>query len=225
GANVEVAFVRNGDGDAGGDLKQANHMGGNPEADLADLLACQEQKGEYKGPGKQQFGIFPLKAQTSDHALRGLKDQIAQEQRPPGGNYNAQDVICDWRYHSEITEVHLENFQERICDILDHLKAQAVNPLNKALKNSFKNKNHLPTGVWLRGLLNGGQAVKKRPDIGQEGAHSIDNSPGNPNSFEPIPCLIGFMLIIGNFSPDHSNGGHQAGQHGADPGDFVIDIY
>ncbi|MEO2775874.1 hypothetical protein ABHB30_06260 [Flavonifractor plautii] len=188
------------------------------------MLTHQKQKGKHESPGKQQFGVLTFKAQTDDHALHRLKDQIAQKQRPPNGNHDTQNIVCDRSHLTEIAEIHLKNFQKRICDILDHLKAQAVNPLNKALKNSFKNKNHLPTGVWLRGLLNGGQAVKKRPDIGQEGAHSVNDGPSDPDTLEPVPCLIGFMLVIGNFGSNHSNGRHQAGQHGADPGNLVIDI-
>ena len=51
--------------------------------------------------------------------------------------------------------------------------------------------------------------VKKRPDIGQEGAHSVNDGPSDPDTLEPVPCLIGFMLVIGNFGSNHSNGRHQ----------------
>lgn len=103
-------------------------------------------------------------------------------------------IVCDRSHLTEIAEIHLKNFQKRICDILDHLKAQAVNPLNKALKNSFKNKNHLPTGVWLRGLLNGGQAVKKRPDIGRIG-HLFTSVQGIGTAHRMPPLSI--MSIAG----------------------------
>lgn len=54
--------------------------------------------------------------------------------------------------------------------------------------------------------------------------HSVNDGPSDPDTLEPVPCLIGFMLVIGNFGSNHSNGRHQAGQHGADPGNLVIDI-
>lgn len=56
-------------------------------------------------------------------------------------------IICHRGHAPEVAEIHLKYIQQRICNVLDHLKAQTVNPLNKTLKNSFKNKNHLPTGV------------------------------------------------------------------------------
>ena len=107
-------------------------------------MTCQEQEPKHKGSGKQQFRIFSFKAEACSHAFRCLEYQIPKKQGPPHGDYDVQNVVCDRGHLSEIIQVHLKYVQQGICYILHDLQAKAIDPLDKALKNSFKDGSHLP---------------------------------------------------------------------------------
>ena len=53
-----------------------------------------------------------------------------------------QDVVRYGGYLPKILQVHIEYIQQGIGDVLHNLQAQTVNPLDKALKNSFKDTAH-----------------------------------------------------------------------------------
>ncbi len=119
--NVKVVFIGEADGDAVGDLEQINGAGGYAQPDVADLTAGQEQEAEHKGPHKQQLRVFSLKAQAGHHAFGGLKNQIAQQQRPARRDDDGNDFVCHRSDPAEIVQVHGENVQQGVCDVLDNL--------------------------------------------------------------------------------------------------------
>ena len=71
----------------------------------------------------------------------------------------------------------------------------------------------------------GVEAGELRGDVGDEGPDAVDDGPGRPNAFEPVPRLIRLVLVAGQLHADDGNGGHQPGQGGADSGDVVIHVY
>lgn len=90
-------------------MEQADYLRGNTKPDFTDLLTGQKQKGKHESPGKQQFGIFSFKAQTSNHAFHGLEHHIAKEQRPAHGNDDLKNIVRDRRDLTEVIQIHLEH--------------------------------------------------------------------------------------------------------------------
>ena len=69
------------------------------------------------------------------------------------------------------------------------------------------------------------KAVEQRRNICNECADAVDDCPGDPDAFEPVPRLIDFVLVIGKLCADHRNSGHQPCQNRADTDNFPVNIY
>ena len=72
--------------------------------------------------------------------------------------------------------------------------------------------------------IKGCQTIEKRLDVCQECPNPVYDDPAKPDPFEPIPCLVGFMLIIGHLGSDNGDRRHQSGQYSADACNFCVDI-
>lgn len=68
------------------------------------------------------------------------------------------------------------------------------------------------------------KAGEQRCNVCDKGANAVDDGPCDPDAFQPVPCLVNLVLIVGELSSHHCDCGHKSGKHGADAGDFVVDV-
>lgn len=211
---------------SGRDLQQVNDPCGNAKPDLADLRACQQEKGKNKASGKKQLRVLAFKAEAGHHAFERLKDEITDQKRPSDRHKHLYDVVHHGNMAFHVRIVHAHNVQQRGREILPAFQHQLVRPLRKALENQLKQFGYpLCAGAVISLWRQGRKPAEQRGNIGDERADAVDDSPRKPNTLEPVPCLISLLLVIGQLGSDHRDRGHKAGQHGADADDLSVNVY
>lgn len=106
--------------------------------DLADLRACQQEKGKNKASGKKQLRVLALKAEAGHHAFERLKDEITDQKRPSDRHKHLYDVVHHGNMAFHVRIVHAHNVQQRGREILPAFQHKPIGPLQKALENQFK---------------------------------------------------------------------------------------
>ena len=105
---------------------------------LADLWACHQQKRKGKRPCEQEFWIFRVKAKPRRHTARGLKDEVADEQRPTDAQHDLADGINDGHMLPQIREIQTHEVKQHGREILPAFQDQAIDPFDKALKEQLQ---------------------------------------------------------------------------------------
>ena len=105
---------------------------------LADLRACHQKKGKCKRPCEQQLRVFGIKAEPRRHTARGLKDEIADEQRPADTQHDLADGINDGHVLTQIREIQTHEVKQHGREILPAFQDQAIDPFDKALKEQLQ---------------------------------------------------------------------------------------
>ena len=105
---------------------------------LADLWACHQQKRKGKRPCKKQLRVLGVETKTRRHAARGLKDEVADEQRPADAQHDLADGINDGHMLPQIREIQTHEVKQHGRKILPAFQDQAIDPFDKALKEQFQ---------------------------------------------------------------------------------------
>ena len=105
---------------------------------LADLRTCYQQKRKGKCPCKKQLRVFGIKAEPRRHAARGLKDEIADEQRPADTQHDLADGVDDGHMLPQIRKIQTHEVKQHGRKILPAFQDQAIDPFDKALKEQFQ---------------------------------------------------------------------------------------
>ena len=105
---------------------------------LTDLRTCHQKKGKCKSPCEQQLRVLRIEAKPRCHAARGLKDEIADEQRPAHAQHDLSDGVNDGNMLPQIRKIQTHQVKQHRRKILPAFQDQVIDPFDKALKEQFQ---------------------------------------------------------------------------------------
>ena len=166
-----------------------------PISQICGLASSKNAKTKVRA--KSSFGSSPSKPSPTAHTLSALKTRIADQERPTNCQKDLHDLVHNGSVAFQICKIHTHNIQQRRREILPAFQSEPIGPFEKALKNKLKQRGHLLCAGALTSLRRqSGKAAEERCNIGDKSADAVNNGPCDPNALEPIPRLIGLMLII-----------------------------
>ena len=111
---------------------------GHVQPQFTDLRTCHQQKRKGKRPCKKQLRVLGVETKTRRHAARGLKDEVADKQRPTDAQHDLTDGIYDGNVLPQIRKIQTHEVKQHGRKILPAFQNQTVEPFHKSLKEKFQ---------------------------------------------------------------------------------------
>ncbi len=129
----KIASVREGEGDAGGNPHQVDHLFSDREADVADVPGKDEQGAEQGRTEYQHCRGLGFKAKPGKHGFHSLKGAVADEQAPADSDKDLVEGGDDRHAGFPKGEVGCHDSQQGIGAVSDQIQKQPVDPVAPAL--------------------------------------------------------------------------------------------
>ena len=129
----KIASVREGEGDAGGNPHQVDHLFSDREADVADVPGKDEQGAEQGRTEYQHRRGLGFKAEPGKHGFHGLEGAVADQQAPADSDKDLVEGGDNRHAGFPKGEVGCHDSQQGIGAVSDQIQKQPVDPFAQAL--------------------------------------------------------------------------------------------